>query len=212
MYDDDDQPSFDDELYERRMRVLSLRLGGMTYREIATVLKISPDAARRDEAAAKRIMAGDDIEGVIAGQRAVLADVRKANYRAMLGGDKDATANILKGLDHEAKLLGLYAPTRISTGPSHIEFSERAAELITAISPDTLKELLRGTSADPRIAEQREHEREQDEAIDAEVVSTVDDDADAPVDVGPVEDTGPADGGSVGLPRPVDEDDDWSNI
>lgn len=203
MFDDDDEPNFDDALYERRLRVLSLRMGGMTYREIATVLKIDPSTARRDEAAAKRLIAGDDMEGIIAGQRAVLADIRKANYRSMLGGDKDATANILKGLDHEAKLLGLYAPTRINTGPSHIEFSERAAELITAVSPDILKELLRGTSIDPRVI--AEHEREQEpEPLDVQVVESLPTASDSPADAPEPDSSGP---------RPDEPaDDDWSNI
>ena len=212
--DDDDQPSFDDELYERRMRVLSLRLGGMTYRDIATALKIDPSTARRDESAAKRMMTGDDIEGVIAGQRKVIADIRTANYRAMLNGDKDAATSILKGLDHEAKLLGLYAPTRIQTGPSHIEFSERAAELIAAVSPDTLKELLRGTAIDPNA-------QPDEQPIDAEVVSAVDDDAVSSVSDEATEDSDPTDEGDVGPAcgpdttvdvKPIDDGDGWSNI
>ena len=207
VYDDDDEPHFDDELYERRMRVLSLRLGGMTYREIAQALKIDPSTARRDEQIAKRSIAGDDAESIIAGHRAVIADMRRANYRDMLQGNKDASATILKGLDHEARLLGLYAPTRIQAGPSHVEFSERAAELIAAMSPDTLKELLRGTNIDPAVKQQPADE--QPAPLDVETVE-----APTPADSerGPDEPR-PAEPDQRGADVEPDEDDDgWANI
>lgn len=151
MYDDDDDEVVQDEpLFERRMQVLALRNGGMTYRQIAKHFEISEPTARRDEQWALRYVGGQDIEAIINVQRSVVLDMRRANYRRMLEGDKDAATVILKGLDHEAKLLGLYAPVRVQTGPSHVEFSERAAQLIAEVAPNTLKELIRGTSVDPR--------------------------------------------------------------
>ena len=153
MPDPEEGSSEFESLWERRMQALSLRNGGLTFSQIATHQRISAAQARRDVEWAKRHIAGEDIEGIIATQRSVIIDMRRANYQAMLTGDKDAAATILKGLDHEAKLLGLYAPVRVQSGPSHIEFSERAAELIKQVSPDTLKELIRGTSV------AREHQR-----------------------------------------------------
>lgn len=209
-YDDPEpgEAGFDDELFERRMQVLSLRNGGMTYRAIASGLGISPDTARRDEIWARRYIGRDDIEAVINTQRSIILDGRRANYRAYLSGDKDATVAIFKGLDHEAKLLGLYAPTRIQTGPSHVDFAEQAAELIAQVSPNTLKELLRGTAIDPNV------QRVDPEPVDVEVVDEV-----PPGDSGtaaPAEEPGPADGGSVGLsghlPRDTYDNDGWSNI
>lgn len=207
-------------LWERRMQALSLRNGGMTFAQIAEFQKISPGQARRDVAWAKRHVAGEDIEDIIATQRSVIIDMRRANYQSMLQGDKDASATILKGLDHEAKLLGLYAPVRVQTGPSHVEFSERAAELIKAVSPDTLKELIRGTRT---VAEQRRD-------ADAETAAPDADDDAQPIDVEAVELSpfGPAahasrqaaspvrpveaEPGDAPEPASEPDDDDWSNI
>lgn len=197
-YDEDDAPQFDDVLFERRMQVLSLRNGGMTYRQISEALSISPDTARRDEIWGRRHVAGDDIESTIAVHRSVILDGRRANYRRYLEGDKDATTAIFKGLDHEAKLLGLYAPTRIQTGPSHDEFSERAAELIAAVSPNTLKELLRGTHLDPYAAGSAVPA--EPEPLDVEVVAPVPAGTDSPAGAPEPDGIGPFDA------------DDWSNI
>ena len=209
-YEDDDRtPAFDDALFDRRMRVMSLRNGGMTYSAIATAMQIDPSTARRDEAWAKRYICGDDPESVVAVHRSIIADSRTANYRAMLSGDKDATANIFKGLEHEAKLLGLYAPVRVQTGPSHVEFSERAAELIAQIAPDTLKELLRGTSHDPTTPTRRAADHadlagrsadDDRDIADAEEVPLPGSDQPLPAD--------PATEPAAGAPLP----DDWANI
>lgn len=211
-------------LWERRMQALSLRNGGMTFSQIATFQKVSPAQARRDVEWAKRHIAGDDIESIISVQRSVIIDMRRANYQAMLQGDKDASATILKGLDHEAKLLGLYAPVRVTTGPSHVEFSERAAELIKQVSPNTIKELVRGTSV-------FRHEQEQQRRTDRAAESSDDPiDVDIVADVSPfgppaepvgasaqaARDVGPPDAPVAreqpdARPTPPD-DDDWSNI
>ena len=226
MYPDDDGDEFDvdEPLYERRMQALSLRNGGMTYTAIATHFKISPSTVRQDVAWAKARVGGEDIESIINTQRAVIRDMRTANYRAMLTGDKDAAASILKGLDHEAKLLGLYAPVRVATGPSQQEFSQRAADLIAAISPNTLKEILRGTSYDPAV--RRAGEAGSDAAAEPLDVDTVD----SPPFAGPDGSWAPPDldtvaaGPTVGQPAdqagspdpddwpPADDTDDWSNI
>lgn len=221
--DDEEQgtPEFESK-FERRMQALSLRNGGMTFTQIAGFQKISAAQARRDVEWAKRHIAGEDIETIISVQRSVIIDMRRANYQAMLQGNKDAAAAILKGLDHEAKLLGLYAPVRVQTGPSHVEFSERAAELISKVSPDTIKELVRGTSVFRAASEQQRADSDAAEAhepepLDVDIVATP---------FGPaarghaVEVPAPRadDRGEAPDPEPVErrepepDGDDWSNI
>lgn len=220
---DDGEFHVDEALFDRRMQALSLRNGGMTYSAIAKHFSIDPSTVRRDVHWARQRVGSQDIDAIINTQRSVVLDLRRANYPAALRGDKDAASNILKGLDHEAKLLGLYAPQRITTGPSQAEFSQRAADLIAAISPDTLKEILRGTSYDPNVIGAAEAGRHAGEPVDAEIVA--DPDACAPFagpdgswqpDLAPLDasaagataEAAPADAG----PDPADDYDDWSNI
>lgn len=216
--EDDDEVVHDEPLFERRMNVLSLCNGGMTYRQIAEHFSISEFTARADYKWALKYVGAQDAETIIKVHRSVILDGRRANYKAYLSGDKDAAMTILKGLDYEAKLLGLYAPVRVTTGPNHIEFKEQAAEIISALAPTTLKELLRGTHLDPNA-----HPAERPDVLD---VDTVDESVDpgagdvAPAgpwagagDVGPIDPApGPA-GESVAQPAADEpEDDGWSNV
>lgn len=229
--DDEEQgtPEFESK-FERRMQALSLRNGGMTFTQIAGFQKISAAQARRDVEWAKRHIAGEDIETIISVQRSVIIDMRRANYQAMLQGNKDAAAAILKGLDHEAKLLGLYAPVRVQTGPSHVEFSERAAELISKVSPDTIKELVRGTSVFRAASEQQRADSDAAEAhepepLDVDIVATPFGpavrgpmDAQSSDSVGAQAPRADDHGDDQAHPEPVErrepepDGDDWSNI
>lgn len=209
-HEDDDEVVHDEPLFERRMQVLALRNGGMTYRAIATHFEISEPTARRDEQWALRYVGGQDIETIINVQRSVILDMRRANYRDMLNGNKDAAKTILQGLDHEAKLLGLYAPVRVQTGPSHVEFSERAAQLIAEVAPDTLKELIRGTSHDPAIQPQRPVIDVETVAAEPEPVARGGDPMAAALGFDPgAEPDADSDGRGGAGPEP---DDAWSNI
>lgn len=164
----DDAHAVDESIWERRMQAVSLRNAGMTYAQIAAAQGLSAAMVRRDVETALRELASGQLEQVIAKHRSVLMDIQRANYPAMLNGRDPkaqvaATKAILDALGHEAKLLGLYAPTRLVTGVGEVEFSERFVELISKVSPDTLKELLRGANVRP------EPDRST-EPVDAEVV------------------------------------------
>lgn len=199
------RPRPDDEtLWERRLTVVTLRNGGATFESIGEMLKISASQARRDEERALRDYAKDQMEGIVARHRSVLMDIQHANYQAMLMGNRDAAKSILDGLTHEAKLLGMYAPTRIVTGVSEGQFSERFVDLIKAVSPDTLKELLSG-------AIKRQQPGSKDDPIDAEAVP--EDTAAGELDPGRSDDSDPTEtaGEMAGDPDGGDGD-DWSNL
>ncbi|AYB69115.1 helix-turn-helix DNA-binding protein [Mycobacterium phage Eaglehorse] len=198
----------DETLWERRMQAVSLRNAGMTFSEIARIQGISPALARRDVETALREFMSGEIDQLIARHRSVLMDMQRANYRAMLSGSKEAATTILKGLEHEAKLLGLYAPTRVVTGVGEVEFSERFVQLVNAISPDTLKELLRGAQ---HTGEPRQH------PVDAEVVPdpVAETPGGAGAEAGPGGEAGGADAAPAREPAPDhggDDSDGWSNL
>ncbi|AKF14332.1 Rnase E [Mycobacterium phage Vincenzo] len=184
----------DEELLARRTKVMFLRNAGATWAAVAKEVGAAVSTVRKDYKIVCRDINNEQPADVVARHRAVIFDIQRANYPAMMRGDKDAAAIVLRALDREAKLLGLDAPTRILAGVSDVEFANEAARLIDRIvtlDPTTMKELSRATSSGPRI-------------IDAE-----------PADV-------PADAQGATQPAPVSaaqrdadpgaDDDDWSNI
>lgn len=179
----------DETVWERRMRALTLRNAGMTYQAIADKLGVSSGLVRRDIRMALREVVSETAEDMLARQRGILFDLQRQAYPAALNGDRDAQAMILKTLDHEAKLFGLYAPTRVAVGVSDTEFAEQAAELISSLGLEPPKELRRAA-----------HEPD---TIDAEVVAPAGDSCDEP--------------GGDGEPQPAQRPrparpGNWSNI
>jgi len=184
------QVAADEVLFERRMRALTLRNAGATYRQIAEKTGVSAAAARKDVAAALREVVAEAAEDMIARQRAVLMDIQRANYAAAASGDIDAARLIIATLEREARLFGLDAPTRVNVGVSDVEFAERTATLIESLGLRPPKELIR-----MRADDRAEH-------LDAEVILPFDvaGDSDEPSGVSPSD--GDASASSDG----------WSNI
>ncbi|AXN53344.1 hypothetical protein PBI_THONKO_73 [Mycobacterium phage Thonko] len=134
----------DDYLAQRRAQVMLLKHSGGTYTEIARVLGISTTTVRRDYFIALREQRMLSAEDRAARQVAILGDICKANYSAMLTGDKDAAITIIKALEREAKLFGLDAPTRLIAGVSSEQFATEAHDLINKIiklDPTALHEI-----------------------------------------------------------------------
>ena len=193
------------------MKVLTMRNAGATFQRIADQLGISTVTARKDLQRAYREVLNDTPEDMLARQRAVLLDITRANYPAALNGDKDAATTIIKALEQEAKLFGLYAPTRALIGVSDVEFAEQAAALIAsinAIDPTALNEL------EQMNAHHRQLENAQVIDVGAEDVppgggesgsadGTGGDPAEATDAEVPARDTASTAGG---------DDDDWSNL
>lgn len=133
--------STDEELWERRMRAMTLRNGGATYRQIGERLGIHPDTARKDVRAMLQELIREPTEDKIAKQMSVLNDLKRAHYGAALQRDKDSTKTIMDVMEHEARLFGLHAPQRIALGITDTEFAEEAVKLIAGLDravPDEL--------------------------------------------------------------------------
>ncbi len=133
-------------LLARRTKVMYLRNAGATWAVIAQECGVSEGTVRADYRVVCRDINGEQPADVVARHRAVIFDIQRANYPAMMRGDKDAANSILKALDREAKLLGLDAPTRILAATSAEDFAVESARLIDrilALDPNTLKEITR---------------------------------------------------------------------
>ncbi|UJQ86590.1 RNAseE [Mycobacterium phage PenguinLover67] len=209
------------ELIERRAKVMFLRNAGATWAAIAKECGVSEATARKDYQVVCRDINNEQPANIVARHRAVIFDIQRANYAAMMKGNVKAATVILRALDRESRLLGLDAPTRILAGVSDVEFANEAARLIEriqALDPSTLKELERGhsiidaeaefirTDGDPRDAQPADGAalgpgQDQGPGPDA----AADESAGA-------DQAGPERGGQGPAGPPDDDDDDWSNI
>lgn len=221
----------DEMIYERRMQALSLRNAGMTIADIAKTHKVSTMTTRKDIEWAKREVMSASLEDIIATHRAIIHDMRKAAYPVALNPrDSEAQARaqgkIIDGLVHEAKLVGAFAPMRTLGAPTEVEFAERFVQLVSAIKPETLKELTRGHfNAQPALDQPNDDgtpaddpERSGNEPVDADVVELPvapnDDPTASRVDVAQLGQCrcGTPGCGSEHEIRPEPDADDWSNI
>jgi len=150
--DDDIASLITEELLNRRTKVMYLRNAGATLGAIAAEVGVSVTTVRKDLEIVRRDINNEQPMDVVARHRAVIFDIQRANYPAMMRGDKDAAATILRALERESKLLGLDSPTRVLAAVSADDFANEAARLIESITAkdiDTLKELT--TSAHPHV-------------------------------------------------------------
>lgn len=165
----------DESLWERRMRAVTMRNAGRTYAQIAEALSnsgtpVSVSTVRKDISKAYKEIIGEARDDMIARQRSVLFDFQRANYLDAINSDPDradqriaAQKMIVSAMDHEAKLFGLYSPTRVNIGISDAEFAEETAKLISELGLEPPKEL---TSAISARLEEREIEGEVVEVVE----------------------------------------------
>jgi hypothetical protein len=142
--DDDLSSLINEELLARRTKVMYLKNAGATWAQIAAQVGVSVATCRKDMAIVQRDINNEQPSQVVARHRAVIFDIQRANYPAMMRGDKDAAMVILRALHREANLLGLDSPTRVLAAVSAEDFANEAARLIESITTkdaDTLKEL-----------------------------------------------------------------------
>lgn len=118
---------------ERRATVLRMRNAGATWKSIADQVGVSVDTCVRDVQAALREILREPAEDMIANQRAMLHDMKRAVFVRALRGEDAAIDRMVKLFDHEAKLFGLYAPARVNVGVSDEDFAATAVELMREI-------------------------------------------------------------------------------
>lgn len=216
----------DDELAEarermlvRRTRVMFMRNAGATWPTIAAEVGVSERTCRQDYAVVCRDINAEQPANIVARHRAVIFDIQRANYPAMMNGDKDAAATILKALDREAKLLGLDAPTKLLASVSGEDFANEAARLIARINeldPTTMKELTRARSDEPLTIDAETDEPDGLPAAQGSQAGSEQGGAD-PAALGPdggprPDEAGDADGLQGQPGPPLGDVDGWSNI
>lgn len=95
-------------IMERATKVRSLRLAGYTYRQIAEQQKISIDTVRRDLERIKVDYPQATARELAAEQNDKLVEMMKPQFLKAAGGNDKAANTMIKLLDHQAKLFGLY--------------------------------------------------------------------------------------------------------
>lgn len=162
--DDDIADLLNEELYARRVKALFLSNAGATIAKIAEECNVSTATVRKDLEIAKRQYLAETPEQRRATQMAVIMDMRKANYPAMLRGDVDAANVILRGLKQEGSLFGLFPKVLEVPGIDTVQAANEAAALIQRIAqidPQGLKEITRGHAELPPLDVDTVEDREQ---------------------------------------------------
>lgn len=98
----------DKEIMDRALKVWSLRLAGFTHRQIGDKLNISRDTVRRDIERIKVDYPEQTARELAGEQNFKLVEMMKPQYLKAVKGDGRATGTMLKLMDHQAKLFGLY--------------------------------------------------------------------------------------------------------
>lgn len=172
-------PPEDESLWERRMRFVTMRNAGRTYQQIADAstqagVPVSVSTVRKDVMRAYKEIIAESRDEMIARQRSVILDMQRTNYLDAINTDPDkidarvaAQKQIMSGLEHEAKLFGLYAPAQVHLGISDTEFATETARLISELGLKPPTEL---TSAISRRVDENVLEGEviEPEAVPAE--------------------------------------------
>jgi hypothetical protein len=146
----------DEALFERRHGFLTQRIAGGTFRSIAERYNaksieavtqagrpvdeadtVSAATVRKDVERAKAELIDNATRDALRGEhRAILLDLRRANYKAMAGGDVDAAKVVMSTLVREAEMFGLDEPKRTQIGVgTDVEFASDLIGLIHAVVP-----------------------------------------------------------------------------
>lgn len=137
---------------ERRVAAIRLRNAGASVAQVADKLGISRQQAQDDIATGLREILREPAENLIANQQAIVRDVIRAMYAGMAAGDPKASAQVMKALEHQSKLFGLFAPTRVIHTITDEDFAATAARLIAEI----------GLGDDQHVLEARPTDNEDD--------------------------------------------------
>lgn len=122
------------EVARRREQVVLLHNGGASRFDIALKLNVSIAQVERDLAESTREAIARTADEIRGQQLLVLRDLKRAVFARALKGEAGAWDRMLKALDHEAKLLGAYAPARVAvTTPEGEGFEEATARMLSEL-------------------------------------------------------------------------------
>lgn len=120
-----------DAINRRAEKVRSLRLAGFTYRQISEKVEVGIDTVKRDWERMQVEFPALATRDLVAEQNDKLVEMMKPHYLRAISGDAKATATMLKLMDHQAKLFGLYEP-ELDTGQATAVAA--LTDLVTAIN------------------------------------------------------------------------------
>lgn len=114
---------FDLRTSEGRMKIAEIKTAAVRLRNFGATIPVIADKLDLSERDAEAILAYaleelrmDSAADIVARQQATINDARRALYGGLAGGDTTAISTMVKVMDHEAKLHGAYAPTRMKIG------------------------------------------------------------------------------------------------
>lgn len=116
---------------ERQTAAIRLRNAGASLAKIASACGYADTTeAERDISAALAEIRAVPAADMVARQIALTQDLIRGVMSAAMRGDVDAVKATVGVMDHQAKLLGLYAPTRHRIAADDSAFAETAADLM----------------------------------------------------------------------------------
>lgn len=133
--------------WERKMHALTMRNMGAVYPAIGAALGVSANTARVYVQDAIRELVIVPVDQMVERQRSILLDIVRQNYPIAMSTERPlderhaAQSMIVRTLEHEAKLYGLNAPTRVNVGISETDFGLQAADIIKLVGTAPLREM-----------------------------------------------------------------------
>jgi hypothetical protein len=122
---------------ERKAAIIRLRNFGATLETIADKLDMNVEGVEHLLNSGLRELASEPAQDIVGRQQATINDMRRALYPGLVAGDQGAI-NTLRGvMDHEAKLHGVYAPSRVRVGVDLEEFVTTVEEDMKALGYPT---------------------------------------------------------------------------
>jgi hypothetical protein len=122
---------------EKRAAAIRLRNAGASLAKIALTLGYADSkAAGSDIDVGLRELILVPAGEMVGRQQQLIMDMTRACYTNAVSGDTDAVNAIRQLMDHQAKLFGLYAPSRHRVVTEEVNFAEEAASLMKDLGVD----------------------------------------------------------------------------
>lgn len=131
---------------------------GASYRDIGAKLGITEQRARYGVVEMLKRASRHSAEELIGGQMVILSELKRAHLPYALLADKDASKMVMDILDHEARLHGLYSPSKVQLSTvSDADFVQAMHQLVRALGPGEISRKLQAIDPSaPPIAPPRE--------------------------------------------------------
>lgn len=119
------------DLAHRTRKALTLRLQGLTFREVAEQVGVSVATAHKYVTRALADIPKGEADTLRALECERLDALQAAYWDAALAGNLDAADRVLRIIDRRARLLGLDAPQRMEMNTGDVDLDATVSKLIT---------------------------------------------------------------------------------